>query len=399
VAGSGATGVGGPVRRRRRLEPVERLAIAVALALSLGAAAPVGGSSGPSDSMSDLVALATALLASPTPSPRGGRDAGAGSSPAPIAPAPWATPVRASESPGLARSPSPTAAAAPGPAAPRAAYRVEPIPLKRLPIGLGPLDGSPATSPRLSPPDHDADGVPMARVDGHLVYKPAGLAQEAIRFMNGYARSGDPAYLAVPRAIGRALVRIGRLSRGALFLPYASDFAMHGSRKDVIRAPWYSAMAQGLALALFTKLYAATGNPQDLATAGELLLSLSPAGRGAEPWVSYVDSGRYLWLEEYAQPDPDHAVNGFIFAAFGLYEYWRETGDPGAAEELRGALTTLRHHLMAARKPGGPMDYCLKHGRPQLKYHRVVVAQLKLLVRMTGDPFFAEAVRIFERDA
>jgi hypothetical protein len=54
---------------------------------------------------------------------------------------------------------------------------------------------------------------------------------------------------------------------------------------------------------------------------------------------------------------------------------------------------------MLARNPGGPMDYCLKHGRPQVKYHHVVLAQLQSLMRMTRDPFFARAYRIFARDA
>jgi len=271
--------------------------------------------------------------------------------------------------------------------------------VRRLPAGSRPLDGSAATWPTHVAPVRDADGVPMSVVQGRRVYKPAGLAQTAIRFVNGFQRTGDAAYLAYPEAIGRALVRTGHMSKGALFLPYAFDFAMHSNPKDIIRAPWYSAMAQGLALSLFSRLHAATGDPAYLSTARRLYRSLQPMSRGPSPWVAWVDGSGYLWLEEYAQPHPDHALNGFIFAAFGLYDYWLESGDPGALQEFRGALTTLQAHLMEARNAGRPMDYCLVHGQPQLKYHRVVVAQLRQLARITGSPFFIRAVAVFARDA
>ena len=310
-----------------------------------------------------------------------------------------APPVRAASQPAvtapepLAASEPPLASTAPPP------FRVEPIVVVRLAAGQGPLDGSPATSPHYTAEHPDADGVPLAVQGGRLVYKPVALAQLGIRYLNGYRRSGDPAYLVLPEAIGRALVRLGHWSQGALYLPYEFDFAMHGNRADVIRSPWYSAMAQGLALALFTKLHEATGKPEHLATAVALNRSLRHIGRGTAPWVAYIASGRYLWLEEYAQRDPEHTINGAIFAAFGLYEYWSATGDEGTLQELRGILTTLKHELMLARNPGGPMDYCLKHGRAQVKYHHVVLSQLRSLTRLTPDPFFARAYRILGRDA
>ena len=386
----GRKGAGGLRRTGHRFRRPQ-LAVAVLLAAAL--VAPLGAAASPGTAATEV--------ATPAPAERS-VDSG-GTTPSLPAAAVAATEAPAGdELPAIAEPPAaglPATAAPPPALAASPPFRVESIGVIRLASGQGPLDGSPATSPHYTPPLHDSDGVPVAIIGGRTVYKPAALGQLAIRFVNGFTRTGDPAYLVLPEAIGRALARMGHWSQGALYLPYEFDFAMHGNRSDVIRGPWYSAMAQGLALALFTKLYRATGNPAHLATAAALYRSLRHIGRGTSPWVAYVASGRYLWLEEYAQHDPEHTINGAIFGAFGLYEYWSATGDPGALQELRGILTTLKHKLMLARNPGGPMDYCLKHGRPQVKYHHVVLAQLQSLMRMTRDPFFARAYRIFARDA
>lgn len=269
----------------------------------------------------------------------------------------------------------------------------------KLEQGQGPLDGSVAVGPHPSFEVHDAAGLPMDIVAGRKVYKPAALGQLAIRFMNGYWASGrNDDYLELPQKVAALFHRIGKHSGGGLYIPYQFDFAMHRNPADVIKAPWYSAMAQGLALSLYARLYAATGDPADLATAKELFVSLRHIGRGTAPWVSWVDASRDLWLEEYAQAYPEHTINGFFFAAFGIYDYWRETADPAALQTFKAAITTMRHHVLDARNPGGPMDYCLKHGKAQIKYHWIVVDQLRMVVRITHDAFFARAASLFASD-
>jgi hypothetical protein len=49
----------------------------------------------------------------------------------------------------------------------------------------------------------------------------------------------------------------------------------------------------------------------------------------------------------------------------------------------------MRHHVDDYRVPGGLSRYCLRHGRPQIKYHRVLIWQLRFLSAMSGDPYFA----------
>ncbi len=268
-----------------------------------------------------------------------------------------------------------------------------------LPAGSRPYDTNTVPSLDYVPEHADSLGVPMQLVGGRLVYKPAGLAQLGVSYMNGYRVTGDPAYIEKAAAIASVFRHIAVNHGGALYLPYSFTFAMHGNPADTIKRPWYSAMAQGIALSLFARLYVATGDDSYRATATKLYSSICHIGRGTKPWVSYIGPGRYLWLEEYAQPQPEHTLNGFNFAVFGLYDWFLVTRDPRVLQTLRGALTTLKAYARAYRNPGHPSAYCLEHRVQAIKYHRIHIWQLRMMSTITKDPWFRAVATLLERDA
>jgi hypothetical protein len=255
--------------------------------------------------------------------------------------------------------------------------------------------------PSKTPPSpHDANGIPMKLVGTKLYYSPAGLAQYGLRHEDAFRRTGDPDYRTIATKVLNKLMALGVTSDGAVFIPYRFDFAMHGISTEVMRAPWYSAMAQGLALSLAVRLHRDTANPVFRTDADNLFRSFKRIGRGTRPWVTYIDAGRYLWLEEYPEPvtPSDHTANGFNFAVFGLYDYYQESHDPYALQVLRASLTTMRHYLNAFRRPGTYSKYCLRHGKPQAKYHKIVTWQLVFLYKMSGDSYFLSMSRLFYSD-
>jgi hypothetical protein len=255
--------------------------------------------------------------------------------------------------------------------------------------------------PDKAPPAiHDADGIPMKLVGTRLYYSPAGLAQYGLMYEDAYRRIGDPGYRAIATKVMNKLMAIGVMSDGAVFIPYRFSFAMHKISTELMRAPWYSAMAQGLAMSLAVRLYRDTANPVFKADAELLFRSFKRIGRGTRPWVTYIDAGRYLWLEEYPEPvtPSDHTANGFNFAVFGLYDYYQETKDPIALQILRASLTTMRHYIASYRRPGSYSKYCLRHGKPQAKYHKIVTGQLTYLYKMSGDPYFLSMQKLFYAD-
>ena len=183
----------------------------------------------------------------------------------------------------------------------------------------------------------------------------------------------------------------GRKARGGLYLGYSFDFRLHGRAADLLRAPWYSAMAQGMALALLVRLYQLTGDDAHLASARLLFASLADPGVRTQPWVSRIDPQGYLWLEEYPAKPPDQTLNGFQFATFGLYDYDQAVHGADSAAILDGALTTVKHYLPAFRHPGNVSYYCLAHHVVSAHYHDIVIRQLGKIAQMTGDPDFAAA--------
>jgi hypothetical protein len=395
---------------------VRHLALAAAFCIALSwVPAPTlaaGGASSVPTALDASLGAALAAGADDTPFiPRGAGGAGARASSAGERAAPLASPAPSlaaaapggpSGAPNVATAPAPTPWPWPSPlptAPPAAQFRVTNFTLVRLAPGSRPYDADAAPKVDGVPKYHDANGVPMAMIGGRLVYKPAGLAQHAINALTGYRRTHDARYLTMAVEAAKAFVRIGRMSGGGLYIPYLFDFPMHSVQAYTIHSAWYSAMAQGQALSLFTRLYQVTGDAAYLATARQLFVSLRFLRQRVSPWVAWVDTSGYLWLEEYAQDQPEHTLNGFIFAMFGLYDYWLVTGDPTVLQELRGALTTLKANVMRYRNPGGPIDYCLKHGKPQLKYHHVVIAQLRLLATMTRDSYFTKVADLFAHDA
>lgn len=241
-------------------------------------------------------------------------------------------------------------------------------------------------------PGSDSNGIVYKVVDGRRVYSPGNLASDGIRYLDGYVRTGDPAYL--DRAVVRAkkLSSLSRLSGGARYFPYMYDYST-----EKLKAPWYSAYSQGFALSLFVRLYRVTGVQVWAERARETAMSFRRLGRVTKPWVAYVVNRR-LWLEEYPSATPTHVLNGFNFALFGLYDYERLTRDPAALDLLRGALRTIRSFGLAYRVPGGISYYDLVHRTRHAKYHLIHTWQLRSLAAISGDPWYRSLADAYWRD-
>ncbi len=238
----------------------------------------------------------------------------------------------------------------------------------------------------------DSDGIAYKVIDGRRVYSPGNLAESGIRYVDGYVRTGDPAYL--DRAVVRAkkLISLSRLSGGARYFPYKYDYA-----RERLKAPWYSAYSQGFALSLFVRLYRVTGLQIWAERARETAMSFRRLGRVTRPWVAYVVNRR-LWLEEYPSATPTHVLNGFNFALFGLYDYERLTRDRTARDLLRGALRTIRSYGTTYRRPGGISYYDLVHRTRHAHYHEIHTWQLRALADISGDSWYRSLAAAYWRD-
>jgi hypothetical protein len=229
----------------------------------------------------------------------------------------------------------------------------------------------------------------MINIGGVLYNHPVAQAQYAIALMYSYLNSGDPAYLSRAELQAQRLIETAVPSRNAIYFPYPFNFSLHGLPGDTRIAPWYSAMAQGQALTVFVRLFELTANETYQAAAVSTFNSFLNYRSATEPWTVFVDSGGYLWLEEYPAAVPDRTYNGHTFALFGLWDYHRLTGDADALLLMRGALTTAARYFPNIRVPNWINRYCLTHGTLSIFYHRVVLNQQLKLYTLTGNVAFA----------
>lgn len=282
---------------------------------------------------------------------------------------------------------------------PLAPYRVSGIVERPLPVGQRPYDGFP-----LAPGITDSTGVRMFRLAGDptLYNHPVGQASLSMAYLDHYRTSGNAEYLRRAEANAQRLVDRRVESRGGWYYPYDFDFAVHGDTTQTLTAPWYSGMAQGLALSAFTRLYQATNDPAWKAAADATYASLDTAPVEGEPFGSWVSSTGDLWLEEYPRwpvEASERVLNGHIFAAFGVYDYAQLTGSAEAMRLYDGALTTVTHYLMSDyRTARWASLYSLAHRLPTTSYHQKHVMQLLYLQHQTGNPIYTTWATLLRSD-
>lgn len=242
----------------------------------------------------------------------------------------------------------------------------------------------------------DATGVPMFKIGTKLHDHPVRQAQDGLMALESYRVNKDPRQLAQAKLDAQRLLDRKVLRTPAYFFPYPFSFPLHGNAADTIPAPWYSGMAQGLALSLFSRLSEVTKEPIWRVAADATFNSLlMPVNRQntALPFVSWVDSSGHLWIDEYAQAPltkADRTFNGHIFGVFGVWDYFVISQDPRATQVFAGALANLRYRVNRGWQSASWISrYCLTHAVPDRKYHQIHIGQLRSLHAITGSSFWS----------
>jgi hypothetical protein len=240
----------------------------------------------------------------------------------------------------------------------------------------------------------DANGIRMFRnTDGVIYDHPVLQAQYGLIMYNSYLLTTNAEYLYWAEAHAQHLLDVSVSSRGALFFPYPFVWQKAPAPgKDQINPPWYSGLAQGYSLSLFSHLYQTTGKQIYKDAADKTFSSYKlPAIDAETPWVTEVDSQGFLWFEEYAK-DPANqqmVLDGHILATFGLYDYWLMTGDPDAKRLVEAGITSVRKNWDYFRTPGWVIRYSLKWEVWNKSYQTVILGLFQQLWTMTSEPFFA----------
>ena len=178
-----------------------------------------------------------------------------------------------------------------------------------------------------------------------------------------------------------------KIDRNDYFLyPYNFDFALHSNKNNVMKSNWFSGMAQGFALIAYCRY-----GKKDITD------KIFNSFKSSEI-LQITDSG-YHYME---YPNKCDALNGHIFALYGLYEYWHIYQTDESKFLLEKGIEWVKNNLHHYRNEGGASFYCQNHkvlcDKVGGKYHKVHIEQLRYIYEITGDIWFEEQANLFLSD-
>jgi len=156
--------------------------------------------------------------------------------------------------------------------------------------------------------------------------------------------------------------------------------------------PWVHGMAQGLGVSLLLRAWQITDDVRYRQTAERALNSFKV--NIEDGGARHIDGDGNLWIEEYGIPSTPHILNGFIYALFGAYDFYRATGNDEALILFNQGVRTILDNL-GDYDMGYWSRYDLLHRYPAtVKYHGIHIKQMEALYFMTGINTF---IRISDR--
>lgn len=187
----------------------------------------------------------------------------------------------------------------------------------------------------------DEEGIPLQDYgkDLGMQYQPVGIAHYALGNWDLWLESRDNQY------------KVKFLRMADWFyknLVVKGDFGVWEYKFDYPRfqlnAPWPSAMSQGEGISVLVRAYQLTEDKRYWECAQVALGSFKASLK--EGGVRYRDERGLIWYEEYPSlVKPPHVLNGFIFALFGLYDFYKVTGNKEAFSLFSEGIETLRVSL------------------------------------------------------
>lgn len=240
------------------------------------------------------------------------------------------------------------------------------------------------------PGHHDKDGIPMLDYHGQIgrQYNPIAVAQWGLGNYNLLRRTGNQ--LCRDKFLAAAEWLRTELHPNLFGVPVWNHLFDWEYRSRLI-SPWYSGLAQGQGISLLVRAYNETLEPKYLNAAESAFRSFQK--ETYEGGVCFTDADGDLWFEEYIVSPPTHILNGFLWAVWGVYDYFLATGDSAAKSLFARAIETLHKNLH--RYDLGFWSLYEQSGTrlPMIAspfYHRLHIVQLRITASMTGDQLFAQ---------
>jgi heparosan-N-sulfate-glucuronate 5-epimerase len=248
---------------------------------------------------------------------------------------------------------------------------------------------------------YDETGIPMLDYHGAvgLQYNPIAIAQYGLGNYNLYRRTGDE------KRKDKFLKIADWLVNHLEDTPQATRVWYHHfdwEYRDTLKAPWHSALAQGQGISVLVRAHKQTGKNQYLEAAAQAFDTFMKDVRYGG--VTCTDVRGFKWFEETIVDPPTHILNGFMWAAWGVYDYFLHTHDAEAKCLWEEAVKTLKENISSFdvgfwslyEKSGTRMKMLASPF-----YHSLHIVQLKVMHKLSGEDLFrryAERWQAFQQN-
>jgi hypothetical protein len=242
----------------------------------------------------------------------------------------------------------------------------------------------------------DSAGIPLLEYQGEIgrQHNPIAIAQYGLARFNRWSNARAPEDRAAWTGAADWLTRELRPNGDGLRV-WMHDFDW--PYRQLLRAPWYSGLAQGNGVSLLVRAAKATGDAAYADAAHAAFESLlRPVSGGG---VLVTDACRDVWIEEYLVDPPSHILNGFIWALWGVYDYAHWSGRPEASQLWTKCVGTLQRRLDEFDTGWWSLYEARDGSREMLAsryYHTLHITQLQVMHRLTGIDLFADTAARFQ---
>jgi heparosan-N-sulfate-glucuronate 5-epimerase len=237
---------------------------------------------------------------------------------------------------------------------------------------------------------YDTNGIPMLDYRGAigLQYNPIAIAQWGLANYNIFCETRyESRRKNALKAADWLAANLEQNSQGLWVWNHHFDWEY----RDTLKAPWYSGLAQGQGVSLLLRTCAEAPSQNYLEAARRAFVPLTKPIR--EGGVLFEDDEKNLWIEEYIVDPPTHILNGFIWALWGVFDFWLALTDSTARQVYERGVQTLFHNLVSY-DTGYWSLYELSGTRLKMLaspfYHRLHITQLRVMANLAGDRCFAD---------
>jgi heparosan-N-sulfate-glucuronate 5-epimerase len=190
----------------------------------------------------------------------------------------------------------------------------------------------------------DSDGIIQLNYYGDIGYQynPNAIAQVGLGYFDLFTENGSDESKQSTISNANWFLRNGRLVKDDVLLwEYEFPFEM----RKKLEKPWRSALAQGQAISLLIRAHLLTFDDIYAEAAQKGFNAFRYEGLNHEGGVLSKDSKKDIWLEEVIMDPPNHILNGFIWALWGVYDYAKYFCDSYAHSLSESCVQTLDRNL------------------------------------------------------